>query len=97
MRYENASGDKPIDIADADLGPELDLDVTRPCPQLDFRVHVECSRILGRPHVDGAVGQRVVLHLPAGQTCISMTINRFEVNTAESRITLKAAQSYPLS
>lgn len=35
-RYENASGDKPIDLADVDLGPELDLDVTRPCPQLDF-------------------------------------------------------------
>lgn len=75
MRHENAGRDKPIDLADVDLGPKLDLDVTRPRPQFDFRVHVECSRIFGRPHVDGTIGQRVDLHLPTGQT-LSITDNQ---------------------
>ena len=67
MIHENAGRDKPIDLADIDLSPKLDLDVTRPRPQFDFRVHVECSRVLGRPHVDSTIGQRVDLHLPTGQ------------------------------
>ena len=67
MRHENAGRYKPIDFADIDLSPKLDLDVTRPRPQFDFRVHVECSCVLGRPHVDGTVGQRVNLYLPTGQ------------------------------
>ena len=67
MRHENAGRDKPIDLADIDLGPKLNLDVTCPRPQFDFRVHVECSRVFGRPHVDSAVGQRIDLYLPPGQ------------------------------
>lgn len=34
--HENVSRDEPIDLADIDLGPDLDLDVAYPRPQLDF-------------------------------------------------------------
>lgn len=67
MRHENAGRDKPIDLADVKPNPKLDLDVTRPRPQFDFRVHVGCSRVLGLPHVDNTIWQRVDLHLPTSQ------------------------------
>ena len=63
----NTGRDKPIDFADVNLDAKLDLDVTCPRPQFDFRVHTECSCVLGRPHVDSTVGQRVDLRLPTSQ------------------------------
>src|SRR5699024_5635243 len=60
--------DQVVQPADVDVLAEIDLDVAGPRPQFELGVEVQdSSRVLGRPHVDRVVGQRVDLDLLAGE------------------------------
>ncbi|UOE42862.1 hypothetical protein [Agromyces larvae] len=62
---------------------QLDRDVTGERPKLDLGVAIEDPAcVLGRPHVDGALGRRRDLELLAGHPCASRTIRRFLLTIA---------------